>query len=179
MVNCRTTAIVFLLFFIAWPAAAHDLHIFALVEGGEVTGEANYIGGGPLKDAPIAVHDADGNLVHETRTNERGAFAFPAIGNADLTITCETGDGHHAHFTITAGQLPGHETAAAQANIPAGDLSRLQAVVAEAVAKQVNPLRADLDALRSQTRLRDVLGGIGYIFGVAGVVALMKARKRA
>ncbi len=169
--------IVVVLCALAIPAAAHDLHIFALVEGGRVTGEANYIGGGPLKDAPVEVHGAGGTLVHETTTDDRGAFTFPAKGDSDLTITVETDDGHHGHFTIPANQLPG-SAPAAQPAVAKHDSADLRTVVAEAVAKQVNPLRAELDALRNQTRLRDILGGVGYIFGVAGVVALIKARRR-
>ncbi|MFP4500553.1 MAG: cobalamin biosynthesis protein CbiL [Candidatus Hydrogenedentota bacterium] len=177
MGNARTVLTAFLFLAAALPAAAHDLHVFALVEGGEVTGEANFIGGGPLKEAPVQVHDAAGNLRFETRTDERGAFTFPAEGTSALTITCETSDGHHGHFTIPANELPAHETAQEPALGVQSDAG-LRDLVAGAVAKQVNPLRAEIDRLRSQTRLRDVLGGIGYIFGVAGIVALLKARRR-
>ena len=45
-----------------------------------------------------------------------------------------------------------------------------------AVAREVRPVLAELDRLENRIRFRDVIGGIGYIVGVMGLIALWKAR---
>ena len=40
------------------------------------------------------------------------------------------------------------------------------------------PLAAQIDALESTLRLRDVMGGIGYIVGVFGILAFLMAHRR-
>lgn len=47
----------------------------------------------------------------------------------------------------------------------------------EAVRSQVLRLREEFDAFRQETRLRDVLGGIGYILGLMGVVLYIVSRR--
>ena len=49
--------------------------------------------------------------------------------------------------------------------------------MSQAVADAVRPLREQLDAYEDTIRLRDLLGGVGYIAGVAGLVYFMKARR--
>ena len=56
---------------------------------------------------------------------------------------------------------------------PEADLARL---VEQAVARQVRPLREELLACQEQTRFRDVLGGLGYILGLAGLAAWWRVR---
>jgi len=48
----------------------------------------------------------------------------------------------------------------------------------EAVRTQMLELRAEFDAFRQETRLRDVLGGVGYILGLMGVVLYVVNRRR-
>lgn len=47
--------------------------------------------------------------------------------------------------------------------------SRLEQVVAQAVAQQLLPLREALAEAQTKTSLRDILGGLGYIAGLAGL----------
>ncbi len=44
-----------------------------------------------------------------------------------------------------------------------------QAAIERSVARHLHSLREELRAMRSEVRLRDVLGGIGYLFGLAGL----------
>jgi nickel transport protein len=46
-----------------------------------------------------------------------------------------------------------------------------------AVARQIRPLREELLATRDALRLTDILGGVGYIFGLAGVALWWHARR--
>jgi nickel transport protein len=53
----------------------------------------------------------------------------------------------------------------------------LAALIEQAVARQVRPLREELLAAQGRAGLRDVLGGIGYIFGLAGVLMWWRSRR--
>ncbi len=57
---------------------------------------------------------------------------------------------------------------------PTGDLG----ASLEALRTQVVNLRQEFDAFRQEIRIRDVLGGIGYILGVMGVVLYVVHRRR-
>ena len=68
--------------------------------------------------------------------------------------------------TATAGPAA---PASAAANIVAVDPAALRALIRESVAREVNPLREQLDAFQEQIGWRDVVSGLGYIFGLCGV----------
>ncbi|MEJ2456241.1 MAG: hypothetical protein P8103_19125 [Candidatus Thiodiazotropha sp.] len=44
-----------------------------------------------------------------------------------------------------------------------------EAALERAVARQIRPLREALQGYEEQVRLRDIIGGIGYIVGLAGL----------
>lgn len=52
------------------------------------------------------------------------------------------------------------------------------AAIEQAVARQVRPLREALARRQAQAQLRDILGGIGYILGIAGLGIWWTARRR-
>ena len=47
----------------------------------------------------------------------------------------------------------------------------------KAIAKQIKPLRKEIQVLKEKSGFRDMIGGIGYIFGLLGVVALLRERR--
>lgn len=64
--------------------------------------------------------------------------------------------------------------AAAQANALANQERAEQ--VRTVVAQELEPLREQLNAYEDQTRFRDILGGFGYILGLAGLGLWLRAR---
>ncbi len=54
----------------------------------------------------------------------------------------------------------------------------ITAAVAEAVAKEIRPLREQLDQVESKIRLHDIVGGIGYIVGISGVAFYFLAMRK-
>ena len=56
-----------------------------------------------------------------------------------------------------------------------GDLT---ALINRAVARQVGPLRAEVNAYRNDVRMSDILGGIGIIIGIFGIGAWVVARRQ-
>ena len=49
--------------------------------------------------------------------------------------------------------------------------------VEAAVARQIRPLREELLATRDALRLQDILGGLGYIFGLTGLALWWRSRR--
>ena len=67
-----------------------------------------------------------------------------------------------------------NEPAAAAPPLPAG----LDKVIEKALDKKLAPIMRTLAEMQEQKiRLTDVLGGLGYIFGLVGVAAYVKAKK--
>jgi nickel transport protein len=52
----------------------------------------------------------------------------------------------------------------------------LEMAIARAVARQIQPLREELIAAEDRVRLRDILGGVGYILGLTGVALWWQCR---
>ncbi|WP_343867009.1 hypothetical protein [Caenispirillum bisanense] len=54
----------------------------------------------------------------------------------------------------------------------------LEDTIARAVAREVNPLREQLEAYEEKVRLHDILGGLGWIAGLTGIAFYILARRR-
>ena len=162
----------------AGPAAAHKLKVFATLEGAEAVGSAYYAGGEKAAGVPGRILGADGSLVATFATGPDGTFRQTLAARMDHTILVESEDGHAATFTIRADELPrtlpGGPAATAA---PSVDAAAIEAAVEAAVARQVRPLREQLDAYESRTRVHDVMGGVGTIFGLFGLWAWLRSRR--
>lgn len=163
------------------PALAHKMKVFASATGAEVSGYAYFNGDSRAVRTTVTVQGAEGTLVFAGQTDDQGRFSFQATRRMDHVITVDGGDGHAASFTITAAELPASLPAAAGAVAPVlsapapaalaptdgeGDL---RAFIDQSIARQIRPLREQLDAYQEKIWWHDVIGGIGYIVGVAGL----------
>ncbi|HRW60937.1 MAG TPA: hypothetical protein P5340_09815 [Defluviicoccus sp.] len=179
----------------ASPAHAHKLKVFATAVGERIEGSVYFVGGGPARGARILVEGPDGKPIEELTADDAGAFVITAKVRTDHVIMTDSADGHSARTTIpasllpaslplpasepgtTAAESPGSTAPAPSQRDRTGDPTAMEATIAQAVARQVAPLRAQLSAYEDQVRLRDVLGGLGYILGLAGLFAWMRARR--
>lgn len=168
-------------------AYAHALHLFASVSGDAIEGKTYYTDS-PAAGIAVTVLGPDDEVLATVRSDVSGTFTWHPTKRCDLRFVAETDDGHRVEFTIASNELPEGHPAPTGAPTPdesdgsvrsdrsspaAADLERL---VAEAVSREVAPLREQLDAAAHRTQLRDIVGGIGYIAGVAGLFALWKRR---
>lgn len=183
-------------------AAAHRLNVFATADGAQIHGSTYFSDDKPARDVLVHVLGPDNQKLGETRTNDRGKFDYTAQHACDHTFVVETIDGHRGTFTVKAAELPetlpklgnaaatsppakaeaatppsGTSAAAPGTGTPANDAA-MRALVEEAVSRELEPLREQLDAYQHSIRVHDILGGIGYIVGVMGVLALLKSRPR-
>jgi nickel transport protein len=171
------------------PALAHKLKVFALVDGDHIAGYAYFVGGAKATGATITVTDADGNALARLVPDAEGTFRYTPRDRIDHVIVADSGDGHLARWTLRADTLPaglGATPPTDPAPAPSAQLppvpelaqpdpsavvseETIAAWVEQSVARQLRPLREQLEAHDARVRLQDVLGGIGYIVGLAGL----------
>lgn len=156
----------------AGPAWAHKMKIFATIEGDAIVGSAYFSPGGRVQDAE-AILSVGGEDVARTRTGEDGSFRFALTRPGPYRIAIDGGDGHAAFFILADSTPP---ATPAPLSTPA---SVSDAALEQAIARQIRPLREQIDAYEEKIRLHDILGGLGIIAGLAGVAfGLSERRKR-
>jgi len=174
-------------------ARAHGLSLFAWTEGTTIRGEAYFIGGGRVRNAKVEVRDASGRRIGEATTDTEGRFQFVASRRAEHRFVLATADGHRAECIVRAADLPASLPGPAvrakpttpppipatrpmtqPASAPVAGRGEFPAALRREIRQAV---RRELTAHEQRTRLRDVIGGIGWILGLAGLAALLRRRR--
>jgi nickel transport protein len=186
-------ASIFLLAAVSSPQA-HNVTVFAWVDGNKVTVEGKFSGGRRPINAPVEVFDSAGNLLLSGKTDDTGTFVFQIPRKTEMKVVLHAGMGHQAQWIITAEDLEGVDP------LPAAGKSPPAALVSPppaASAASTDPSKADIEKavekvldrklkpvmkLLAESRhagpdLRDVLGGIGYIVGLMGLAAYLRYRR--
>lgn len=170
-------------------AFAHKIKIFAAAEGNMVKGFAYYAGGGRMQNAAVTVLGPDGKKLGQVTTDTDGAFVYKADRAMGLRFVVQTPDGHRAEFAVPAKvgsekkQIENGTVAVASSSAAPADLQHLnnedlEGIIAKAVAREVNSLHEQLVLHDEKVRLRDITGGVGYIFGLAGLACFFQNRKK-
>ena len=193
---CFVTVCAAVIFIIA-PVLAHNVTIFAWVEGDTVYTESKFSGGRKAQNAPIEVYDAQGDKQLEGKTDENGEFSFKIPKKTALTIVLLAGMGHRSEWTIPLDEVaPGlpdqtaakmrmkvgkktNQREAQPVSLPPVSASDIESAVEKALDQKLKPLVKLLTESRKQgPSVSDIFGGIGYIFGLMGVGAYFHYRKK-
>ena len=168
------------------PAAAHKMKVFAAADGAEIAGYVYFSPGADRGvQVAIAVSDGTGATVYSGTTDDEGAFHFTARTRSNHRIEASGTDGHAASYLVQAAELPESLPMAGAVSVVAAApalpeptapttlagpaAAELRTLVDRAVAQQLRPLREQLDAWYEKIWWHDILGGIGYIIGLAGL----------
>ena len=169
---------------LASPSWAHKIKLFATGEGKAAEGYVYFPGGGRGSGLIVAAQAPDGTKIAEATTNANGEFRIELPFRCDYELVVATADGHRASFPIEAAELaadlPPYGGDAAPAAKPTTAASGeanpalpvalgLEERIAKVVRKEIRPLREQIEGYEERRRLHDILGGIGYIVGVAGI----------
>lgn len=124
-----------------------------------------------------------------------------------LVVEISAGEGHRNTWTVQSDEISADASAAAEpavtnapavpaapavqpaaaaaattaASAPVGALTRaeVEEIVDKALQRQLNPMKRTLaEALDPSIKVSDVVGGIGWIFGLFGVAAIFSNRRR-
>lgn len=195
-----------LLTFILITAAtvtAHNVTIFAWVEGEIVYTESKFSGGRKAKDAPIEVYDASGAKLLSGRTDENGEFSFKLPKKEELKIVLAAGMGHGNEWVLTAediAEAQSESSASASESEPVAPANAvtapdplptaeinvvepdLQATLEKTLDKKLAPILKKLSHLEAkQTEgpgITEIIGGIGYIIGLMGLAAFIHFKRK-
>lgn len=184
----------------AHQALAHKVNVFAYVEGHTIVGEARFSGGKSAKNVAVSLQETAGEkLLYTSQTDENGQFSMPLgqeiiASGSDLLVVVDASEGHRSQWLIKAAEyLPASKAATLEvispsqesvakdgsgAKQPAVDQD-LEKLLAEIVARELRPVKQQLARLSvREADFRDILGGIGYIFGLVGIAAYIKANRK-
>jgi len=166
------------------PALAHKVMIFAWVEGDTVFTESKFSGGKKAINAPVVIFDKDGKKLLEGKTDNKGEFSFKIPKLTDLRIVLNAAMGHKAEWTVPESEIRevGNivEKKNAQVSGPIGiGLSKeeVKKIVEDSLDKKLRPIvRMMTESKNNKPSLTEIIGGIGYIFGLMGVALYFISR---
>ena len=167
---------------------AHKVYLYAWVEGDTVYTESYFGSKKKVQGGLIEVFGPSGEKLLEGHTNEKGEFAFKAPQETDLRIVVEASMGHKNEYVLKADELwdSGSATTEKSKTDEGQALSgkeveaeQIQAIVEKALDSRLKPIIRELAKIRKEKGpgLTEIIGGIGYIFGLMGVVLFFWSKK--
>jgi len=167
-------------FFFCWGlfagiAHAHGITMIAEFLGNDIYGSVRWSDGSPARDLTVQIMRPPKKIAKDyvqidigsVKTDDKGRFKYTPPDTGEYELRCRTDDGHFMSISVNGSNRK--STLQREESNTLGD---------EQISRQIHELREQLHDYEQRTRLRDVLGGIGYILGLAGVVALIKTRRR-
>ena len=196
------------LVFSAEPAFAHKVTIFAWVEGDKVFTQSKFGSGRKAQDSSVTVYDMEGNRLLEGKTDEKGEVAFKVPKKTGLKVVLKASMGHLAEWVIPieeiiaaagdrAGSTPEPLVQKASKETPPDPAAvkiervesvsapvylqrqELQKMIDASLDRKIAPITSMLAASMDRgPGLTEIMGGIGYIFGLVGVALYFANRKK-
>lgn len=154
------------------PAGAHGVYIFAWAEPGRICTDSYFSAKSKVRGGEVSMRNTMGELLAERHSGTDGiaCFAVPehirAGGPAaaeDLLFVVMAGQGHRAEFLLPAAHVE-------QALAPSGR--------EQAAPDAAPPSGSGESRPPDEPRLRDILGGLGWIAGLVGLAAWWSSRGR-
>lgn len=147
----------------AGTAWSHALMLSAQAGAQGVTGQLFYSDGTPAVDERVEFFvqpgATDGDPTHYTQTDAQGRFAWTGAPDGRYLAVAYGMEGHRAQAELAVSAVAATAAPAAQAQ----DLALI---------------RQDIARLEARVRLSDIVGGIGYIVGLAGAYLYWLSRRR-
>jgi len=197
---------ILLIIFFSSPALAHKVMIFAWVEGDTVHTQSKFSGGKKAKGALVTVFDTEGNRLLEGKTDENGEFSFKVPIKSGLKVVLNASMGHKAEWLIPAEEIT--TVSVLKNNFPSSDLKtspetisgltdvntagkllvstssgltkqEIKDLIDESLDRKLAPVINMLANLQDRgPGITEIIGGIGYIFGLAGIALYFLSRRK-
>ncbi len=147
------------------PAFGHGLDLEVSVDGTTLRGTARYSDRSPIAREQVQVHTpSEAQEPSQTITTAGdGRFSLDGVAGRSYRFVLDAGEGHRIERTASIPAQPAENGGSARA------LTRADLDAA------LLPLREDLASLANQWRMTDLFAAIGYVFGIYGLVAWLRA----
>jgi len=173
--------------FFLWPlqAQAHKINVFAWVSGDTVTVESGFSGKSPLINGKVTVTNKQSDkLLLQGTGDKKGVFTFtiPAeikgSGN-DILITVSGSEGHQSQWLLPASEYQANTEVTAIYPKNLLDNQELQAMLKQLLDEELAPIKRSLArAEEKKPDFRDILGGLGYLIGLAGLITWFRFKNK-
>ncbi len=185
---------------ISW---GHKVNIFAYAEDDKINTESYFNDGSPCINSIIQVFDPEGNELLRGKTDKEGLYSFEIPKKTTLKIVLTASLGHKAEYSIQESeiQITGspdkedikeriieknsdhEEEGVFDKSLDAVNPDQIRNIIEKAVEnsveKSVKPLvKALAKAEATKTSLTDIIGGVGYIFGIMGIIFYFKKKEK-
>jgi nickel transport protein len=200
----RSCFLLVCLFLLPIQAQAHKIHVFAWVSGNTITVESNFSKNRPLLNGKVTVQDNGSKTVLLQGTgDDKGLFTFPIPARAnndamDLLIVVSGSEGHQSTWLIPAEEYLSETSRVPPNNLPAKtqhlpinsaavpdmvstkaeiENTELKQMLQKLLNQELAPIRRSLAKAEDKSPgFSDIMGGIGYLLGLAGLVAWLRNR---
>jgi len=192
--NCHKllTSLVFSILLLLVPVSivfAHKVNIFAYTEGDTVYTESYFSDGVKVKDGIVEVYDSQGIKLLEGKTDENGEFDFKLPKKDDLKIVLLASLGHKNSYTLPADELAdiiatekAQEPESRESEIKEVmqvDSEQIKIIIDTSLDEKLKPIMRQLTkAQQKEVSFTEVIGGIGYIFGIMGIILYFASKKK-
>jgi len=201
-----TAAIIyFALFSLFTPhtVLAHKVSVFAWLENDIVHTISKFSGGKKVKHGQIEVFKFSGEKILEGQTNQNGEFSFKIPEKTGIKIVLQAGMGHRAEWKIPVKEINEHlfpsttkpKILESAVIIPTKTNSSLspcphqnclsqkdiQNMIEQILDSKLQPIILKLDKALNPDHdpdIADILGALGYIFGLVGIGAYFNYRNK-
>ncbi len=188
----RLITLAFLTLLLLMPASvvfAHKVNIFAYAEGDTVYTESYFSDGTKVKGGIVEVYDSQGTKLLEGKTDESGEFDFKLPKKDDLKIVLLASLGHKNSYTLSADELAGiiaaekpQEPESRESEVKEVmqvDLEQIKRIIDSSLDEKLKPIMRQLTkAQQKKVSFTEVIGGIGYIFGIMGIILYFASKKK-
>jgi nickel transport protein len=170
---------------------AHRVNIFAYIEGHKIYTESYSSDGKPVVSGKIEIYNEMDELIHSGNTDEQGKYAFTIPLRTNLRIVLDAGMGHRAETAIKKNEIPELTKSTNKATKEQYNLDKTQGrdreiserevireIVDQVYEEKIEYLITRLNQRSHPIEFRDILGGLGYIFGLAGIILYFKRKKK-
>ena len=168
---------------------AHKVNIFAYVEGDTVYTESYFSDGTKVKEGIVQVYDSQGTKLLEGKTNENGEFNFKSPRKDNLKIVLLASMGDKNTYTLSANELPDIIVAEKPEKAEPKEskvkdaapvhLDQIKRIIDTSLDEKLKPIMRELArAQQKGVSFTEVIGGIGYIFGIMGIILYFASKKR-
>ena len=193
------------LLFLPASVSAHNVTVFAWVDGDTIHTQSKFSGGKRVKNALILVYDLKDVMLLEGKTDENGMFSFKIPKKTALKIILKASMGHLAVWNLRAEELGEAESKTAvqptgikaplvtdsgsagiQKNVDVFESTKIslerreiEEIINASLDKKLRPITEMLaDAMNKEPGFTEIMGGIGYILGLVGIALYFANRKR-
>ncbi|MEH6445268.1 MAG: carboxypeptidase-like regulatory domain-containing protein [Oceanospirillaceae bacterium] len=174
-------------------ANAHLLKIFAFTKETNnqqtltTSGKVYFAGGAGIPNASVQVIDNQGVNIKKVTSDKNGKFSVE-LAQGNYQLIADTQDGHIAKWQIKGSasnavtkspknSISQNVTTTALPSPDSAQLLQLNNIIAEQLARQILPLSEQINTLQEKAKFQDILGGLGYIFGLYGFAMWWRQRK--